>query len=160
MVRHFLQIVRLNPHVLLFQSKIDSYKGKVTQLTRENTQRLDTFTVLLQEKKELEQMLNSRQKSLVSILIMSVVIKQFKRQSWNLEALWYLTFHEKLPKLHKLITPLLLKACSQECPGSLSFSQNFGFQISESFRVKWQDFFTFVPNLLFTVFTANSITAY
>ena len=36
----------------------------MTQLTRENTQRLDTFTVLLQEKKELEQMLNSRQKSL------------------------------------------------------------------------------------------------
>ena len=46
------------------QGKIDSYKGKVTQLTRENTQRLDTYTVLLQEKKELEQMLNSRQKSL------------------------------------------------------------------------------------------------
>ena len=48
----------------VFQVKIDSYKGKVTQLTRENTQRLDTYTVLLQEKKELEQMLNSRQKSL------------------------------------------------------------------------------------------------
>lgn len=47
-----------------WNSKIDSFKGKVTQLTRENTQRLDTFTVLLQEKKELEQMLNSRQKSL------------------------------------------------------------------------------------------------
>ncbi|XP_068733143.1 cilia- and flagella-associated protein 44-like isoform X1 [Montipora capricornis] len=49
-----------------WDSKIVSYKGKVTQLTRENTQRLDTYTVLLQEKKELEQMLNSRQKSLGS----------------------------------------------------------------------------------------------
>lgn len=51
----------------LLQSKVDSFKNTVTQLTRENTQRLDTYTVLLQEKKELEHMLNSRQKSLVRI---------------------------------------------------------------------------------------------
>ncbi|EDO32311.1 predicted protein, partial [Nematostella vectensis] len=50
--------------VAKWDSKIDSYKQKSTQLTRENTQRLDTFTVLLQEKKELEHMLDSRQKSL------------------------------------------------------------------------------------------------
>ena len=51
----------------LLQSKVDSYKSTVTKLTRQNTQRLDTYTVLLQEKKELEHMLNSRQKSLVRI---------------------------------------------------------------------------------------------
>ncbi|XP_048588414.1 cilia- and flagella-associated protein 44-like isoform X2 [Nematostella vectensis] len=50
--------------VAKWDSKIESYKQKSTQLTRENTQRLDTFTVLLQEKKELEHMLDSRQKSL------------------------------------------------------------------------------------------------
>ncbi|XP_067037270.1 cilia- and flagella-associated protein 44-like isoform X2 [Acropora muricata] len=49
-----------------WNSKVDSYKSTVTKLTRQNTQRLDTYTVLLQEKKELEHMLNSRQKSLGS----------------------------------------------------------------------------------------------
>ena len=49
----------------LFQKKIDAYKAKLTQVTRENTQRLDTYTVLLQEKKELEHQLDSRQKNLV-----------------------------------------------------------------------------------------------
>ncbi|XP_031554688.1 cilia- and flagella-associated protein 44-like isoform X2 [Actinia tenebrosa] len=58
------QEVKAAKDVAKWDTKIDSYKSKITQLTRENTQRLDTFTVLLEEKKELEQMLDSRQKSL------------------------------------------------------------------------------------------------
>lgn len=85
--KHYPEIFRLLIPTLclvLFQSKIDSYKSKVTQLTRENTQRLDTYTVLLQEKKELEQMLNSRQKSLVGVENLSYPAFQSRQESiWD-----------------------------------------------------------------------------
>lgn len=50
---------------IFFQKKIQSYKQKLSQRTRENTARLNTSTLLYQEREELEQKLDGKQKSLV-----------------------------------------------------------------------------------------------
>ena len=50
---------------IYFQKKIQAYKQRLTQRTRENTGRLNTSTVLYQEREELEQKLDMKQKSLV-----------------------------------------------------------------------------------------------
>ncbi|XP_028405556.1 cilia- and flagella-associated protein 44-like [Dendronephthya gigantea] len=47
-----------------WEKKIQTYKQKLTQRTRENTGRLNTSTLLYQEREELEQKLDGKQKSL------------------------------------------------------------------------------------------------
>lgn len=49
-----------------WDKKIDELQSQLTRLIRENTRRLDTYTTLLQERKQLEQKLDSRQKNLGS----------------------------------------------------------------------------------------------
>jgi len=49
-----------------WDKKIDALQSKLTGLIRENTRRMDTYTTLLQERKHLEQKLDSRQKDLGS----------------------------------------------------------------------------------------------
>merc|ERR1712048_1267581 len=49
-----------------WDKKIDALQSKLTGLIRENTRRMDTYTTLLQERKHLEQKLDSKQKDLGS----------------------------------------------------------------------------------------------
>jgi len=45
---------------------IDGHQSELTKLIRENTRRLDSYTILLQKNKDLQNKLNSRQKNLGS----------------------------------------------------------------------------------------------
>jgi len=54
--------------ILIFQKSIDRLQAELTNLVRENTKRLDTFTVLHQANRELEANLDSRQKNLVRLV--------------------------------------------------------------------------------------------
>ena len=50
----------------MFQEKITEAKDRITELIRENTNRLDQLNMLLGEKRGYEKALDSRQKDLVS----------------------------------------------------------------------------------------------
>ena len=52
--------------LVILTRKIDSEKKRLAQMTRENTKRLDRQNELLISKQNLEDQLNSRQKSMVS----------------------------------------------------------------------------------------------
>ena len=84
--------------VFVLQKRIDDAKTRLTQVTRENTRRLDTFTVLLEEKKRLERQLDSRQKNLV---IFDFLLDIFPQKLLGLLALQYwLGLYRDCPAIH------------------------------------------------------------
>lgn len=75
-----MTIEKLTIHLLNFgnalfkQDKIGSAKDNITDLIKENTNKLDQLNMLLGEKKEYEKELDSRQKNLVTIISLKLLV--------------------------------------------------------------------------------------
>lgn len=58
----------------VFQEKIKDKKNKITLLIRDNTNRLDQLNLLMNEQKQFEKSLDSRQKNLVCMLLCKMIL--------------------------------------------------------------------------------------
>ena len=60
-----------------WEATIQQQKESITMLTRDNTRRINQMTMLLNEQNQIEDALNSKQKKLVILLLVYLVLKVF-----------------------------------------------------------------------------------